>query len=310
MKKLNNFGMKKRNLLILMILVGTNINAAIFIKTDKGYIKQTEELKGSLNNILKTLGYESNMYYTYSNSEKESDIRLVCFKNLTTDIICVFTENNVLDVREQEVKVYLSNFDFSNVYSTYSREEDLKEGIERKNLSIEFLAEALKIPYNINSKDTMLICNNFKYNLYFKEGYLCKFESSDGYNSSAKEFMEQNPDYFKIMKLFAQEYWGKDEEQIKNELNVQCEALYNIPDGFENEYLDRFSLKYGCYNFKIVSVLYYKDKITLREFKDICHSNVKFISTEIIEEQELYVYEYKNAFFAFLNDGTLATAVP
>lgn len=302
--------MKKCNLLALILFVVTNVNAGVFVKTDSGYVQQAKELKGSINDALKTLGYESNMYYSYPNSEKKSDIWCVCFKSFTSDIICVFTEDHVSDIREQEVKAYLSNFDFSRKYSTFNRENDLKVGIDKKNLSIEFLAEALKIPYNRNSTDTMLICNKFKYNLYFKDGYLYKFESSDGYNYPAKSFMEVNPEYFSNMKMLAQEYWGNDEKNIKNELNIQCEALYNLPNGFQNAYLDRFSQKYGCYNFKIISVLYYKDKISLREFKDICHSNVQFVSTEKIEGQELFIYEYKNALFAFLKDGTLASVVP
>lgn len=301
--------MKRYYLLALLFFVIISVKAGVFVKTDLGYIQQTK-LKGSIRDILKTLGYESNMYYSYFDLEKNSDINLVCFKILTSDVICVFTKEHVLDIREQDVKAYLSNFDFSHEYATYKREDNLKEGIEKKNLSIEFLAEALEIPYSKSTTDTMLICNKFNYNLYFKEGYLSKFESSDGYNSSAKEFKEKNIEYFKKMKLLAQEYWGNDKESIINELNTQCEALYKIPDGFQNEYLNRFSQKYGCFNFKIVSVLYYEDNISLREFKDICHNEIKFVSTEIIDGYDVYVYEYKKALFIFLKDGTLAGSVP
>lgn len=307
--------MKRCKLLLLSIFFSISVSAAVFIKTDKGqYVRQVFDGKNSTNSILEKLGYETNMWYSYGYStDKKSDIYLVCFKIFTSDIICVFTTDYVLDVREQDVKIFLSDFDFSFEYGAWDRESDMTEGINKKNLSIKFLSGILEIPYNKNSTDTMLVCDKFKYNLYFKDGYLCKFESSDGYNQHAKEVMESSPKYFRNMKLLAREYWGDDEESIKNELNIQCEAWHNLDVKFlknKEEYLDKFLLKYDCYNFKIISVLYQHDKLSLREFKDICHGDVQFMSVENIKGQDTYIYKYKNAIFAFSKDGTLMAALP
>lgn len=285
-------------------------NAGIFVKTPEGYLLKEKELDGSIIDVCKRLGFDRNMFYTYFDTDKNSDIFQVCFKSFTSDIICVFTNDNVLELREQDVKSYLSGYNFTFEYSTYNRENDLNEGIKKKNLSITFLADALNIPYNPISTDTMLVCDKFKYNLYFKDGFLCKFESSDGYNSAAKEFMETSPDYFNDMKLYAEEYWGDDIKNIQNELNTQCEALYNLPDGFNNEYLNRFILDNGGYNFKVVSVLYYHDTFTLREFKDICHGEAKYITEKEIKGKTVYAYGYKKAVFLFTKDGKLLISKP
>ena len=299
----------KKILFLFIILFCAKANANIFIKTDKGYVLQEKGLEGSINDICKRLGYDTNQFYSYWPDIK-SDISGVCFKIFTTDIICVLTQDNISELRDQDVRKYLADFDFSFEYSTYNRESDLSEGIEKKNLSIKFLSEILDIPYDVNTMDTMLVCDKFKYNMYFKDGFLCKFESSDGYNRAAKEFMESSPEYFNTMKMIAKEYWDNDTKNIQNELNVQCQALFNIPNGFKNEYLSKFSLKYGCYNFKIVTVLYYGDTITLREYKDICHGDVKFISEEIIKGEKVYIYGYKGAVFTFSKDGNLLIAKP
>lgn len=303
----------KKNLFFILIFIFEciDINAGIFIKTDDGYILKESKFEGiSIKEACESLGFDSNMYYLYFGSKTNSDIFSVCFKIFTTDIICVFTNDNVLDLRDQDVDSFLSDFKFSSQYSTHNMESDLSEGIQNKNLSIEFLSDIFKIPYNKNSIDTMLVCDRFKYNLYFKNGFLCEFNPSDGYNNSARYFMKQNPSYFNKMELLAKEYWGKDTENIKKELNIQCEALYNLPQGLRNEYLDRFLLKYGCYNFKIVFVLYYDDKLTLREFKDICHSKQEFISKEEIDGDNIYIYGYKGALFAFDESGNLLLVNP
>ena len=60
----------------------------------------------------------------------------------------------------------------------------------------------------------------------------------------------------------------------------------------------------------MVRVIYYNDNITLREFKDICHNNVSFIKQTKINNQDVYIYQYRNAILAFYEDGTLAGVVP
>lgn len=302
--------MKKILLLLIILFTCTKTSANIFVKTENGFVLQEKGLEGSINDICQKLGYETNHFYFYSPDIK-SDIVGICFKIFTTDIICVLTQDNITELRKQDVEKYLANFDFSFEYSTYDRENDLTKGIEMKNLSIKFLADILNMTYDENTTDTILICDKYRYKMYFKDGFLNRFESSDGYNKAAKEFIERNPNYYNRMRMLAKDYWGNDEDNIKKEINTQCAALYSyIPNGFQNEHLNDFKEKYSCYNFKIIAILYYGDTITLREFKDICHGNVTFISEEDVKGEKVYVYKYKGAFFAFLKNGSLLIAKP
>lgn len=302
----------KRIIFIILFLCLFLITRAtnVFVKLGTNYILKEKEWKGSINGVCAKLGYDTNQFYTYFPSDDgiKSDINYICFEIFTRDIVCVLCEDNVYELKEQDINNFLKDFDFPRIYSVYNRDTDLSEGIKRKNLNINFLAKALRIAYNKNSTDTVLISDIFKYKLYFKNSILCKFEYSDNYNSAAKEFMEKNPEYFKFMELYAKEYWGNNSSGILHELNQQCESLYEIPNGFRNEHLIEFPLDsdHNYYNFKMVRVIYYNEKITLREFKDICHGNISFIAKRKNNNQEIYIYQYRNAILGFYANGNLA----
>ena len=299
----------KKLFFLLVIFISLKANANIFVKIGNKYVLQEKCDKCSINDRLKELGYDTNQFYSYYGNI-ESDIFGVYFKIFTTDIICVSTQNNITELRKQDIEKYLSDFVFSLAYSVYNREEDLKDGLKKGNLSIKFLSNVLNISCDTNSLDTMLTCEKYGYNLYFRNGYLDNFESSDGYNSDAKDFMECNPDYFNTMKVYAKEYWKDDEYNIKKEINIQCKAFNSLPYGWYNEHLKDFYEIYNYYNFKIIAVLYYNDTITIREFKDICHGNAKFIEAKNINDKKVYIYEYKNALFVFLENGKLLMSKP
>lgn len=296
----------------LLCLIANAYN--VFVKSGTNYILKEKGWKGSIAGICKKLGYDTSQFYIYHpyDSSTKSDINYICFEIFTKNIVCILCEDNVNELKNQDVAHFLETFDFNSAYSVNSRETDLSSGIDNKNLSIDFLAKVLKIDYNKNSTDTVLVSDTFKYKLFFKDRILYKFEYSDNYNKAARYFKENTPEYFNKMELYAKKYWGNDKSSILNELNEQCDALYKIPYGFKNEHLVEFTLDADnrYYNFKMVRVIYYNDNITLREFKDICHNNVSFIKQTKINNQDIYIYQYRNAILAFYEDGTLAGVVP
>ena len=146
---------------LFLITRATNV----FVKLGTNYILKEKEWKGSINGVCAKLGYDTNQFYTYFPSDDgiKSDINYICFEIFTRDIVCVLCEDNVYELKEQDINNFLKDFDFSRIYSVYNRDTDLSEGIKRKNLNINFLAKALRIAYNKNSTDTVLISDIFKY---------------------------------------------------------------------------------------------------------------------------------------------------
>lgn len=303
--------MKRILIVIITILFcSTSIMANYFVKRDGKYIL-TDWGDISANDAAKKMGLDTNMFYFYfGDTKNKSDIDGILFKSFSTEILCVSTNNNVKEIRQQDIDLFLANFDYNKEYSVYDIESDLKEGIEKQNFSISFIADAMNIKYNPASRDTILINERLKYNLYFKNGFLYKYESSDGFNRSAKEMKTQDPDYFEKMTTYAKEYWKDDKVNIINELNTQVEALYSMPDGFRNEHLSDFLIRDNLYNFKMLNVLYYKDNVTLREFKDVCHGDVQYIDSKENKGFTIYFYIYKSGIYGFSEDGKLVGCRP
>lgn len=291
---------------VFLLTLSISSMAGVFIKKGNKYLLVEKSWEGSINDICKRQGYDGGLFYTYSDTDKESDIILICFKIFTSDIVCVITNDNVIELREQDVNKYLSNYSFTEDYPVYNRESDLRAGVKNKNITFEFLADVLNIPIKEGSKDTMLISEKFGYKFFFKNNVLDQFTSLDGYGYEAKEVKETMPDYYIKMENSAKLYWHNDIDNIKKEINTQCKSFYSIPDGLKNEFLKYFIDKDGCYNFKIISVLLYKDNICLRDFKDICHGEYQFVENKIENGLDLYVYKYKYGKFYFTKDGNLS----
>lgn len=288
-----------------------NSSAKIFVPDGIGRYKLRNDISESLSTygICKSLGYEKEMFYSLMKLDNDSDIFQVCFKIFTEDIICVFTNDNVQEITEQDVTKFLkdNDYDFNREYNTYNRESGLLDGIKSGNLKIAFLSDVMKFDYNISEVDTMIISEKFGYKLYFKNGILYKFESADGLNKWAREWRELYPSTYNMYYEKSKQYWGDDKNKILNDINIQATSHASISSDFmKNMHL--FEDESGYINYKIIMVNYFNDNISLREFKDITYGKYKYVGETTIKNSVVYTYEYQYWLFSFSKDGYLISS--
>lgn len=288
---------------------------SVFVKQSNQWrlCSQVNE-EGSINDILQSLGYSHNQFYSYTNIDIPYDydnhtdcILTICLKVMTEEIICVITNPNRKTLPDAEVRQYMQNFVFTQEYSLFSLECDLNDAIAEHNYSIQFVAEALGVPYSVN--DTVLYSSRFKYNFIFEGGYLVGYEIADGYSREAHELKDSGSWVYETIESHAQKYHGSNENAI-NEINIQSKAFYNLPEGVNNKYLSEFANADGSYNFKMLLVTKYQGEkyeegLNYEDCKCICHNDLLFEGS--IEEglDKLMKYRYRNYVLLFDNIGNL-----
>ena len=288
---------------------------SVFIKKGNQWVVTNEGIvNGSTNDHLQALGYDTNQFYSYINFDQPYDydngtdsIMSVCLKVMTEDIICVITNPGRSSLSDAEVRHYMKDFVFSDEYSTYSLESDLDSAIAAHNYSIEFVGDALGIPYSHD--DTMLYSSRFKYNFYFEGGYLVDYETADGFNREARDLENSGSWIYETIETHARNYHGSNDDAILNEINIQAKAFYCLPSGIKNEYLPEFKNADGSYNFKMILVAKYQgteyeNGITYEECKCVCHNELKFEGN--VEEglDKLVKYRYRNYILTFDDKGS------
>ena len=230
---------------------------SVFYKQgDQWVVKQGVSDNASINDCAKAMGYEHNQFYSYTNYNQPYDydtnsdgILCVCLKVMTEDIICVVTNPGRTTLTDAEVRRYMQDFNFSFDYSLYTMESDLDEAIAEHNYSIQFVAEALGIPYSPDDK--ILYSSKFKYNFIFEGGYLVGYEIADSYNREAHELKDSGSWLFQKMESHAERYHGSNDDVIR-EINIQAKAFYNLPAGMHNQFLPEFVNADDSYNFKML----------------------------------------------------------
>jgi len=289
---------------------------SVFYKLDNQWVvKQGVDENSSINDCAKAMGYDHNQFYSYTNfnqpydyDNKSDSILCVCLKVMTEDIICVITNPGRTSLSEAEVDHYMQDFNFSFDYSLYTMEGDLDTAIAEHNFSIQFVAEALGLPYSPDDK--VLYSSRFKYNFMFEGGYLVGYEIADGYNRQAHELKDSGSWLFQNMESHAKRFHGSNDEDIVREINIQAEAFYNLPAGIKNEFLPEFKNADDSYNFKMLLVAKYEGTeyeagINYDDCKCICHNELKFDSS--VEEglDRLTKYRYRDYILTFDDKGGL-----
>lgn len=286
----------------------------VFIKKDNQWI-ECKDIKegGSINSDLLALGYEPNQFYSYTNYNQPNDygddcddIISVCLKVMTENIICVISSPDRKTLTDEEVRYYMQDFDFSHEYSRYSMECDLNSAISERNFTIQFVAEALGLPFSPD--DTILHSNRFNYNFFFEGGLLTGYEISDGYNREAHEMKEQGSWIYKLIEAHAITFHGSNDEAIIREINIQARAFQNLPGGISNQYKDSFKNADGSYNFEMLLVAKYQGTeyetaINYEDCKCICHQELNFEGN--VEEglDKLVKYRYRDYVLTFDDKG-------
>lgn len=303
--------MKKLILLTLILLNTIIVSANIggfktFVPKNNNYqeIEVNIEHK-SINNIVKFIGYNSDQFYTYSDYDnKNSKIVVVIFKIFTDEIICVLTDDTVNSINKKEVDNYLSGFDLKEELSAYEIENALKDGIENKSLTKEFLSDVFQKEISGNS----IIISEIGYELTFKNNILTDYRPSDGLNKWAKMWKNEFPATFQKYKEAASRYWD-DQSNILNEINIQADAFSNVPHGYQNEYIPLHTNPDGTINFKMLLVTHYTKDIKLNEFKEINHGRYE-LSNEFNDKDNYKrtTFRLNNTLYTFDENGNFVNS--
>lgn len=276
-----------------------------FVPKDNGFeeVEISDEQK-SIKDICKYLGYNSDQFYNYFDTDiEDSKIVMVIFKVFTDEIICVFTEDTVKSLNETDISKYLTNYNFNKAFNSYEIESTLSDGVRNKSLTKEFLEGVFK--QNNSAKDQPIIALSIGYELHFKNGILAKYNTTDGFNKWSKMWKNELPSTFNDYKKSAEKYWD-DKLKVIEEINTQSDAFSRVPDGVLNEYIKFHTNSDGTINYKMLLVAHYKEKITLSEFKKINKGRFS-LSTEFNDKDEYKrtTYKVNNGLYTFDGNGIL-----
>jgi len=285
---------------------------SVFVRQGNQWVvSQKINESGSINDYLKSLGYDHNQFYSYMNFEQPYDydnnsdsIQCVCLKVMTDHIICVITNPGRTILSDADVNYYMKDFDFSQEYSLYSLESDLDSAIAEHNYSIQFVADTLGIPYS--PKDNVLYSSALKYNFIFDNGFLVDYEIADGFNREAHELKNNGSWIYQSIESHAKKYYGSNDKDITKEINIQANAFYNLPNGVNNQYLHDFMNMDGSYNYKMLLVTKYPGQgLSYEDCKCICRDELKFEGNSEEGLDRLATYRYRDYLLSFDHKGNL-----
>lgn len=296
---------------VLFFFIGTlgcfATEVTIFVPENGKFVAKVLELEvenTSINGISQALGYNKDQTYTFlSRAGKTNKIEFVIFKVFTEEIIYIGAERGIKSVNNEDVKKYLSDYNFKKEFGSYQIESTLTDGIKNRSLTLEFLANIFN--QKINSKDMSFAAPSIGYTLYFTKGILTSFGTSDGLGQSAKSWKREQPRMYLEYRLAATTY-QESESDVLNEINEQADAWSKTPKGFQNDYIDFHINKDGTVNFKMLMVAHYDDKMTLKEFKSLNKGRYQ-LSNEFNDQSEYKrtTYRMNKTLYSFDENGKM-----
>ena len=246
-------------------------STGIFVPDRTGFKELTEEIKDrSINGMAKHLDYNQDQFYAYfGDFDQTYPVQHVIVEIFTKNIIYVLTGPTVLSVTKNQVDFFLRDFNLTEIFDSISTRDILVEGIKNKTLRIEFLSRVLDIKNpELNG---IFNADSIGLYLYFNDGFLTDFQSSDGLNEWAKQWKSINPEFISRYESLARHYLGNDTRKIINEINLQAEAYANIPDAMRNQFIHLHEGEFDTINFYMLMVCHYKHNIKLDEFQELNH---------------------------------------
>jgi len=243
-------------------------STGIFVPFGSEFKELTDNIEDkSFNDIRKQLGYKSSQTYSLMSlgvSRYTGVIEWVFFEIFTDKIIFIKTNDTITELSVEMINEFIKTVEYRSRKSAF---DILADGIEEKNLSIEYLSKVLNI--NEPKPDGRYLIEKIGYYLNFSNGYLTSFESADGLNNWAKTDKAEDPEYFARCKKYAQAFLT-DSDEITNELNTQAKARVNIPmnDDFQQNAL-LHGTSYGTINNYNLLICHHGKKVPLDEFLQI-----------------------------------------
>ena len=297
---------------IFFILISTSIiysqteqKYSLFTSAPDGFVKHKINTNNlSFNSITKSLGYNTDQIYSYSNYDKMDDIIFVGFKLFSNNIAFVLKNGSVDKLSMSDVQEYIGKFNWRKEFPPYKIQSKLDDCIKNRSIKIDFIAKIFGIKkYNSNS---ILNIPELGYNLRFQNKLLVGYSSNDGLNKWAKEWKENNYTVFEDYEKEARQYWGSNKAAIINEINVQADAFARTPNGFRNEYIKFHTSPYNNVNFKMLLVAHYGEKISKKEFLTINYGRYELVDEYNSKDNyKRTTYKVNKTFYTFSADGEL-----
>ena len=280
----------------------TNYSTGVFVPLKGAYVMDPNApASASFNEIGEYFGYHPDQLYFYlGNYDVGDDIYGVGYEYLTDKIIFVSTKSHVHDLSNSKVKEYTKGFDQEIEYDRPAVTEHLKEAVQNKSFTSQFVSRFLNVPID---DDSIIDAPLIGMYLYFNNGVLTDFQSSDGFNEWAKHLRQLNPKWMKAFERVAQKYWGNDVRRIIQELNLQASAYADLHDGLKNPYLQLHEAEEGTFNFRMLLVTHYSSPLALDQFKTINHGRYENIQDKV--DSGLQKYIVGKFLYEFDVDGAL-----
>jgi len=275
---------------------------AVFIKKGKSFERVSAEIeKLSINDITEKSGYNKDELYVFF-CDANSTINTISLEIFTNNIVFITVKEDYLD--ENEVKRFLKDFSFKEIYNSYEVDSILSAGIYNRSLTITYLARVLNI---IAPDDNgLFFIELLGLNLFFIDGVLTDFQTSDGLSKWAKDWRELNPKMFKEYENTAKLFWGNNLSMIIKEINAQADAYASIPHGFKNEFIPLHRTQFGNINFFMLNICHYKKTVDLDVFLEINHGRYRELlprfENSVIQVKQYIVDKFT---YEFIDNGVL-----
>lgn len=229
------------------------------------------------------LGYNRNELYPMDNFSTNPTI-IGYFKLITNELIAIHRDDDVLMCTSDVERFKNSLFSFSEIDET----DALDEGINNLGISQKYIEEICG-KSAINN-----IISNGKYNFYFEDGFLVKYDSCTGYSAKANQFLNID-DYY----AEAKRWYGKDEVSIIKEINLQAQCLCEIDIAYlkSSSIKRKFSYPNMCCNYIAMAAHYKFSDLEPLDIINSFHGHY-----DILEDSSMYqsVKAYGEK-FTFLN---------
>lgn len=232
----------------------------------------------SINGIGNDLGYQSEQVYCYRDFQNKNPIiEMVAFEFYSKKIIFVFTSKPINNLRKSEVLNYIIRYELPVAFDASEIEHTFDEAVQNKSFTTDFLSDKFGIEFEQNG---IHLVPEINYLLFFNDGILCDYQRSDGLNEGANYFKTHVPSRYNLIYNTAKKYWKNDLINLQMEVNIQCGALYNLPDVGNNQFIHLHTNNEGWVNYFMILVTHYSEPLDKNKFIKINHGRYTLINIE------------------------------
>jgi hypothetical protein len=241
---------------------------------------------GSINDTVEGIGYPKNhirIIHTFDSDK----ISCLGFKTLSKELILVLARNSDVRICLSDIRAVIKEINWDFEYSSLNIEEMLNEGIELQNFDIDFLKSVIDLK---NDKGSLYRSEQLGLYFQFEEGILKAFSSSEWDNSSTKWLKNLNEPMVQQMYEEAYQYHANEVDAML-EVNMQTDAILNIPNAVNNEFVPLHRKSSGNINFYNLLLAHYNHDCSLNDFLFVNRGRYFQIAPKTYEVEK-FIYEF------------------